>query len=116
MPFPAPELVTLPQVKAWGRITSDTDDAALQLVVDAVVDLVKGLPIAQRSNTDPAPADWPDAVRMGAVMLAARVWRRRNTPGGVESAGDFGVAYVRRTDPDIAQMLELGDYSRPGVG
>lgn len=116
MPFPAVPLVTVPQVKSWARITDANDDDTLALVVAAVVELVQGLPVAQASNTDPAPDDWPDSVRMGATMLAARVFRRRNTPGGVEAAGDFGIAYVRRNDPDIAQFLELGDYGRPGVG
>lgn len=56
--------------------------------------------------------------RQGAVMLAARLYRRRFSPGGLEgySSGDGGLAYVQRNDPDIAQLLGLGIYKRPQVG
>lgn len=117
MPLPIVEPALLPAVKAWASITDDADDTVLTTVVlPAVNGLVRGLPIAQASNTDPAPAAWPGQVTAGAVMLAARLHRRMNTPGGVESAGAFGVAYVRRNDPDVAQLLELGEYAPPAVG
>jgi hypothetical protein len=49
-------------------------------------------------------------------MLAGRLWRRRNSPAGVESfAGDAAV-YVSRNDPDVAQLLGLGAYTPPAVG
>jgi hypothetical protein len=48
-------------------------------------------------------------------MLGARLWRRKSTPGGVEVFGDGGMAYVRRTDPDVAMLLQLGDWAKPAV-
>lgn len=57
----------------------------------------------------------PD-VRHGAVMLAARVWRRRNSPAGVEALGELGPVYVSRNDPDLAMLLGLGNYRRLHVG
>lgn len=119
MPLPTVEPAPLELVKVWMGIAEDDDkdDAVLtSIVLPAVNGLVRGLPVAQRSNTDPAPGAWPAQVTAGAVMLAARVHRRMNTPGGVEVAGQFGVAYVRRNDPDVAQMLELGEYAPPAVG
>ena len=48
-------------------------------------------------------------------MLAARLVRRRNSPGGVESFGD-SVLYVARFDPEIARALRSGNWAMPGVG
>lgn len=70
---------------------------------------------------DPPPPGWPvvyepDAeVYQAAVMLAARLVRRRNSPGGVETFGE-SVTYVSRMDPEIARALHTGPYARPGVG
>lgn len=67
----------------------------------------------------PVPADgqpWPFDKVMGAVMLAGRHYRRRNSPGGVEVFGADGAAYVSRSDPDVAMLLELGPYSPLWVG
>lgn len=61
-------------------------------------------------------APWPKNLAHGATMLAARVWRRRNTPSGVEAFGELGPVYVQRNDPDIAILLGLGNYMRPAVG
>ena len=55
-------------------------------------------------------------IKQGAVMLAARVWRRRNSPSGVESFADLTPVYVSRNDPDIAMMLGIGAYATPKVG
>jgi hypothetical protein len=58
----------------------------------------------------------PDAeVYHAAVMLSARLVRRRNSPGGVETFAD-SIAYVARYDPDIQRALHTGDYTMPGVG
>ena len=48
-------------------------------------------------------------------MLAARLFRRRNSPGGVEAFTD-GAVYVARTDPDVAALLSIGPYKPPQVG
>jgi hypothetical protein len=89
-----------------------TDDDVVDQVVAAVNDRVRALPVAQLPDEATA---WPAAVQLGAVMLGARLYRRRNTPTGVESFGDVGV-YVRRNDPDIAMLLKLGEHARPAVG
>lgn len=61
-------------------------------------------------------AEWDDAVLQGARMLTARLWRRRQSPAGVESVGDLGAVYVQRRDPDVALLLGLGSYRPPLVG
>lgn len=60
--------------------------------------------------------EWPEHIRLGAKMLAARVYRRRNSPAGVESIGELGPVYVQRNDPDLAQLLKIGRYAVPKVG
>lgn len=52
----------------------------------------------------------------GFKMLVARLYRRRNSPGGIEALGDTGPVYISRRDPDIAMLLGLGEYTRPAVG
>lgn len=65
------------------------------------------------------PADgqaWDADIVRGAVMLAGRFYRRRNSPGGVETFGAEGAAYVSRSDPDVAMLLQIGPYAPPVVG
>lgn len=111
------------QVKRRAGIPDDdvTEDDDLQLLVAAVNELVQALPVAvpvtiTGSGDQVDTVTWPARVQLGANMLAARLWRRKDTPGGVEAFGDFGVAYVRRNDPDVALLLQLGQYASPVVG
>lgn len=116
MPQPDDGPTDLEAVKLQAGLqdNDDTDDAYLSdLIVPAVNDVVRALPIAQAVE---APADWPARVVMGASMLAARLYRRRNSPAGVEAMTDQGAAYVTRNDPDVAQLLQLGAYQKPMVG
>lgn len=91
------------------------EDDRLEPVVAAVNAMVRELPVARRALlTDPAA--WPAYVEHGAVMLAARVYRRRNSPAGVEAISADGAVYVMRNDPDIADMLLVGRSQLPGIG
>ncbi len=94
----------------------DTTDDALITRCAAAVE-----PQVERARPDmavtaPVPAYVPDAeVYQAGVMLAARLVRRRNSPGGVETFGE-SVTYVSRNDPEIARALHTGPYALPGVG
>lgn len=90
-----------------------TDDDRLARIVAAVNSLVRDLPIASRSD---GLVVFHARVVEGANMLAARIWRRKDSPAGVVSVGDFGPVYVQRNDPDVALLLELGAHSKPMVG
>jgi hypothetical protein len=126
-----PMWLAVADVKEQLRIASaDTTDDALITRCAAAVE-----PQVQRARPDMAvaampagrgprgqyvagtPAAYvPDAeVYQAAVMLAARLVRRRNSPGGVETFGE-SVTYVSRQDPEIARALHTGPYARPGVG
>lgn len=121
MTTPVTELgaTTVEQVKAYLAITDARDDATIALVVDAVNDQVEqwhGGPTVP--TADGAELAYRAKYQQGATMLAARVYRRRNSPNGVEDYGSelAGAIYTRSTDPDVAQLLELGRYERPAVG
>ena len=92
-------------------------DTRVQLRVDAVNAWVRSLPVASDSLTygTPPPA-WPSYVKLGATMLATRLWRRKDSPSGVEAFTDAGAVYVSRNDPDVAQLLRLGNYEGAQVG
>lgn len=100
-------------------IDTDDDDLIGRAIGSAMVEVER----ARRDqftftpNVPAAPAIFtPDGeVYQGAVMLAARLVRRRNSPAGIETFSD-SVAYVSRWDPDIQRALRQGAYSWPGVG
>src|SRR5215212_5754719 len=115
--LPATGPATLATVKAELSYTTvdAARDARLQLRVDAANAYVRTLPIASDALTySVAPPAWPPYVTMGATMLATRLWRRKDSPAGVEAYADTAV-YVARNDPDIAQLLKIGNYTPPRV-
>lgn len=59
---------------------------------------------------------WAPDHALGASLLAARLYARRNSPAGVQTFGTEGTAYVVRQDPDVAMLLQLGPYAVPRVG
>jgi hypothetical protein len=65
----------------------------------------------------PRMASTPAAAQaLGAAMLAARLYRRRNSPEGVATFTAEGAVYVQRNDPDIGMLLGIGAYAPPVVG
>jgi len=81
-------------------------DAHLELIVDEV----NGMVNEWHGN------EWPAGVELGAVMLAARLHRRRNSSNGVESFSDMGTSYVSRYDSDLDRQLRINAWSPPVVG
>lgn len=117
--LPATGPVTLAAVKTELGYTSvdAARDARLQTRVDAVNAWVRSMPVASDALTygTPPPA-WPPYVTLGALMLTTRLWRRKDSPSGVEAFTDAGAVYVSRTDPDVAQLLRIGSFTPPQVG
>lgn len=106
---------TVEAVKARLGITDNTDDGDLASIVAAVNEWVDGLPVAAgQDGSDAHP--YAGTVELGAVFLAVRLFKRRDSPSGVEGFGTDGAVYVRRNDPDIGLLLRLGDYAKPAVG
>ena len=105
-------------VAAWLSLVPTVED---QPILDAVAE--QATIYAQRCRhdryTDTAGVITftPDAeVFQGAVMFAAREYRRRNTPAGMQNFGDGGVSYVSRWDNDIDRALRVGAFRPPGIG
>lgn len=108
-PVEAPAVVEWLKVHASGKAATEAELAG---VVAAVNRFVRRLPPGP-------PADgqaWDEDVALGALMLAGRLWARRNSPAGVAQFGSEGAAYVQRQDPDVAMLLGLGAWARPVAG
>lgn len=103
----------LPAVKTQLGITDNRDDARLSDIIAAVNSEVRCWPVASRSI---GLVSWYPSTALGSTLLAARLFRRKNSPAGVEAFGTGGAAYVMRNDPDIAMMLKLGSWSGPQLG
>lgn len=105
-------------VREWLRINAeDTSDDALIIAVCAMAE-----PYVERCRPEWWIADaggvevyTPDAeTYRGGVMYAAREYRRRNSPAGIEAFGDV-TSFVARFDPDIDRALQTGAWARPVV-
>jgi hypothetical protein len=57
-----------------------------------------------------------DETQEAIVLLASRLYKRRNSPEGVSGWGDLGVIRILASDPDISRLLEHKlDMSQAGV-
>ena len=88
------------------------DDDLIAACTDATNEWVMGTAYVKEL---PDPHVWPADVILGATMLAARLYRRRNTPGGIEAIAD-GAVYVPRRDGDVDSMLHMHAWAPPRVG
>lgn len=116
-----PAWLSQDDVRAWLRL-NDVDDGDGDLItrVCAMTE-----PYVERCRPEwwtapptstSAPVYAPDAeTYQGGVMHAAREYRRRNSPAGVEAFGDAGTSFVSRYDPDIEKALQTGAYARPVI-
>lgn len=120
MPAPTAGAV-LNAVAAHLTLTTDTEKRELDGPVGAVLALMSrwhDLSVTPDDADDTAPAveDWPADLYRGAVMLAARLYRRKNSPDATIAAeGEFGPMYVTRNDPDIAMLLRFGRWGEAWI-
>ena len=91
------------------HLSMDPGDAGVLAKLEATVAAVNVL-VPRMATTPPASRD------LGATMLAARLYRRRNSPEGVATFTAEGAVYVQRNDPDVALLLGIGSYAPPVVG
>jgi hypothetical protein len=101
------------------ELDTDDDDLIGRATASAMIEVERARRDQFTATPDvPAapPVFVPDGeVYQGAVMLAARLVRRRNSPAGIETFSD-SVAYVSRWDPDIQRALRQGAYAWPALG
>lgn len=87
---------------------SDLDAAAMTACAEAAAAWVDEHVSFVLDETSDRPSA---AIVLGTVLLAARWYGRRSSPSGVASFGEFGPAYVKARDPDVAMLLGLGKPS-----
>ncbi|ANA87586.1 hypothetical protein PBI_JEANIE_8 [Gordonia phage Jeanie] len=104
-PTPVEPVITELSVATW--LGMSAPDAYVSEVVPAVSVYVREIH---------GDGELTDAVQLGALMLAALIVRRRNSPGGVESFGELDPSFVARYDPTISQLLKLGNHRKLIVG
>lgn len=105
-------------VKEWLKLPAG-DDVYVDRAVSSANAYVAGLPVVAALGFMPdgtTPADWTDDINLGAVMLASRLYRRRNSAAGVEAITEAGAQYVARYDSDISRLLKIDGYQKPQVG
>ena len=57
-----------------------------------------------------------DEMQEAIVLLASRLYKRRQSPEGVAGWGDLGVIRILASDPDITRLLEHKlDMTKAGV-
>lgn len=62
-------------------------------------------------NSIAITGDWgwetpPDDIKMATLLLAQRLWKRKDTPFGIVGSSDFGqLRVLTRIDPDVRQLL-----------
>ncbi|UVK60159.1 head-to-tail adaptor [Arthrobacter phage SerialPhiller] len=109
--------ITAQAVQEWLGLT--VTDEAVAAVVPAVNGFVDGLelPGITTTNADGTTSTaWSAQTELGAKMLAARLYRRRNSPAGVEAITEAGAAFVARYDSDISRLLQLDGFAGPRIG
>jgi hypothetical protein len=104
---------TVADLKArLGVKTSETDallDWALTVATAWVDDRVY-------ANPDQVPGERHAEVVEAILILASRLYARRNSPEGVAGWGDLGVVRIVASDPDIESLLERHvDCTRVGI-
>jgi hypothetical protein len=111
-----PAGITASEVYTWTKVTPPgIADPTMTMVVETVNSYVSRLPVLVDLGLS-ADAAWPHDVKMGAVMLAARYHRRRNSASGVEAITESGAQYVSRYDSDISRLLRLDQFQSPRIG
>lgn len=109
--FPEGASVSVEDVAMWLRLPEGADVDLLTSVCAATTVYVGTLPKVKALSG----ADWTPDIHTGATMLAARWYRRRNSPAGIDQISDMGVAYVARSDSDVATLLALHEYAPPAM-
>lgn len=102
-------MLTEQDVINWMGLTQDVE--ALASIVPAVNRLVEDLANIDREED----GTWSGTTRLGATLLAARLYKRKDTASGMTGGVD-GALYVARFDSDIDRLLHLGAFRKPIIG
>lgn len=97
---------TVEELKEWMDLPANAgDDATLtQCLTVAQSHMVQRLDADLLTEAAIPPAEVPEDVKLALLMRANSLYRRRQTPEGVQGVGDFAVIRVGRTDPDVERL------------
>lgn len=111
-------MITADLIAKYLDLKQGASDPYLPPIVDAVNSLVTRLPDInlKPDADDPSKLIWAADTVLGATMLGARLYTRRNSPNGIEAMSEAGATYVSRYDSDIARMLRIDGHELPRVG
>lgn len=101
-------------VAHWLRLPDPIPTVDADLIADCCA-AAEPIVVRHRADVGTDPAAIPADVYQGSVMLAGRLYRRRNSPAGIETMGE-STNYIASFDPDLDQFLQRGRYRIPGVG
>lgn len=104
-------MITAAEVIDYSGLNLEQTDAHLLLIIPAVNEMVENLPSIDRDEF----GAWKATTKLGAIMLAARLYNRKNSPAGVTAVGDT-TTYISRYDSDIARLLNIDSFQKPMVG
>lgn len=112
--MPSIEYTNVEDAGQWlqlsGELGDDTVLAACVVAANSVVTRYAG-------EADDQTVPTLDDAEQAATMLAARLYRRRNSPEGIQGITPEGVAVgIVRSDADIARLLRIDSYTVPEVG
>lgn len=109
-------MITAKDVADYLDLKQGAADPHVQNPVDATNALVSRLPDINKELDLQGVEVWAADTKLGAIMLAARLYTRRNSPNGIEALNEGGATYVSRYDSDIARMLNIDQHAYPRVG
>lgn len=94
-------------LRAWMSIGDSVQDQFLSELLDTATEWIDQHCGATFGPTDDdADATVPDAVRTACLLLASRLWDRRQSPGGVLGTNnDIGVIRITGSDRDVEKLL-----------
>ena len=110
--------LTAEDVAAWLKLnpmpaTDSTEYALLTICAGSAQHTAQRYrPDAWDRSTDPAVFTPDDEIRAAATALGGRLYRRRNSPAGIETFAD-STLYVSRFDPEIERGLHMAGYLVP---
>ena len=99
------------ELRAWMNLgakldVEDPHEDILEQLLDTATENIDGH--CGRSfgpNSEDPEAEVPEAVHTACLMVASRLWDRRQSPGGVLGTNDLGVIRVTGVDRDVEQLL-----------
>lgn len=108
-------MITVQDVKnAYGL---EANDQFLEIAVEAANSFVYSLDYVDVINVGlgyESHQEFVGQTKAGALMLAMRIYERRDSRSGVLTIGD-SASYIARFDPDIARLLKIDAFQKPKV-